>query len=95
MVLRHLIPRLGCLAAVFVDVSLGCGPVPLPAAKTPPLPVSVIQAVVGKILDFDNYEGRIGVAKTVEVRARVRGHMTKVHFQAGAVVKEGKLLYEY
>lgn len=80
--------------AVLASVFSSCGPAVPPVVETPPPPVSVSRAVVRKVLDFDNYEGRIGAAKTVEVRARVRGHVTKVHFQAGAIVKAGDLLYE-
>jgi RND family efflux transporter MFP subunit len=46
------------------------------------------------VTDFDAYEGRIAAAQKVEIRARVRGHLTKVNFQAGQIVKEGDLLYE-
>jgi RND family efflux transporter MFP subunit len=42
----------------------------------------------------DDYEGRIGAAETVEVRARVRGHLTKVGFEDGKIVDKGDLLYE-
>jgi RND family efflux transporter MFP subunit len=91
---RHISLRLGGLIAAVAGTLSGCGPATPPVAETPPPPVSVSQPVVRKVIDFDNYEGRIGAAKTVEVRARVRGHLIKIHFQAGAIVKEGELLYE-
>ena len=94
MIPRYLFPRLGGLFVVFAGVLAGCGPAPPPVAETPPPPVSVSRALERKVVDFDNYEGRMGVAKTVEVRARVRGHVTKIHFQAGAIVKKGDPLYE-
>lgn len=94
MIPRHVFARLSCLALVFGVCSFGCGPTTSPVADTPPPPVSVSQPVVRQVTDFDEYEGRIGAAKTVEVRARVRGHLIKVHFQAGSIVKEKDLLYE-
>jgi len=63
-------------------------------AETPPPPVTVSQPVLREVIEQDEYEGRIGAAENVEVRARVRGHLTKVGFQAGQMVKEGDLLYE-
>lgn len=78
---------------VLMGVLSGCDS-SVPVAEMPPPPVSVSQPLLRKVTDFDNYEGRIGAAKTVEVRARVRGHLTKVYFKDGSIVKEGELLYE-
>jgi multidrug efflux system membrane fusion protein len=80
--------------AILIVMAASCEPAAPPAAETPPPPVSVSKPVVRQITDFDDYEGRIGAGKTVEIRARVRGHLLKVHFQDGAIVKEGDLLYE-
>jgi RND family efflux transporter MFP subunit len=66
----------------------------LPVAETPPPPVSVSQPLVREVINHDDYEGRIAAVETVEVRARVRGHLIKVNFQDGQMVKEGDLLYE-
>jgi RND family efflux transporter MFP subunit len=72
----------------------GCGPNAPPVAETPPPPVSVSEPVVRDVTEQDEYEGRIGAAEKVDVRARVRGHLIKVNFQAGQIVKEGDMLYE-
>jgi RND family efflux transporter MFP subunit len=63
-------------------------------AETPPPPVTVSKPVVRDVINFDEYEGRIGYAEKVEIRARVRGHLRKVNFEDGELVKAGKLLYE-
>jgi RND family efflux transporter MFP subunit len=63
-------------------------------AETPPPPVSVSQPLVHEVIDHDDYEGRIGAVETVEVRARVRGHLVKVDFQDGQMVKKDDLLFE-
>src|SRR5258706_1830718 len=65
-----------------------------PVAETPPPPVSVSQPVTREGIDYDDYEGRIAAVETVEVRARVRGHIVKVNFQDGQMVKAGDMLYE-
>jgi RND family efflux transporter MFP subunit len=82
------------LLLVLAGALSGCGPTALPVAETPPPPVTVSQPVLRDVIEQDDYEGRIGAAQNVEVRARVRGHLIKVGFQAGQMVKEGDLLYE-
>jgi RND family efflux transporter MFP subunit len=63
-------------------------------AEPPPPPVTVSQPDVREVTDRDSYEGRIGAVDTYEVRARVRGYLVKVNFEAGQMVKAGDLLYE-
>jgi multidrug efflux system membrane fusion protein len=75
-------------------VVCGCSSSTPPVAETPPPPVSVSQPLTREVVDHDDYEGRIAAVETVEVRARVRGHIVKVNFQDGQVVKAGTLLYE-
>ena len=45
-------------------------------------------------MDEDDYNGWLEAFKTVEVRSRVRGHITKVHFNDGDIVKEGQPLFD-
>lgn len=86
--------RLGGLFALFTYLLAGCGPAAPPLAETPPPPVTVSKPVQRDVVDHDDYEGRITAAKTVEVRARVRGHLIKINFQDGQMVKAGAVLYE-
>jgi RND family efflux transporter MFP subunit len=80
---------------VFLTAALsGCGPNAPPVAETPPAPVTVSQPIVRDVTEQDDYEGRIGAAESVEVRARVRGHLTKIGFEAGQIVNKGDVLYE-
>src|SRR5262249_35573248 len=72
----------------------GCGPAAPPVAETPPPPVTVSRPVVREVTDYDDFDGRIAAIPKVEVRARVRGHLIKVNFQDGQLVREGQLLYE-
>ena len=94
MIRWHPLTRLGGSLLILTVVLSGCGPDAPPAAETPPPPVTVSQPVVRNVTDFDDYQGRIGAALKVEIRARVRGYLTKVNFQDGQIVKEGDLLYE-
>src|SRR5262249_42924084 len=79
---------------VMTGVLTGCNSSAPSVAETPPPPVSVSQPLVREVIDQDDYEGRIAAVETVEVRARVRGHLVKVNFQDGQMVKEGDLLFE-
>src|SRR6516225_9272713 len=94
MISRH--PLIGetSLLVILTCSLTGCGTNAPPVAETPPPPVSVSQPLIREVIDHDDYEGRLGAVETVEVRARVRGHLVKVNFQDGQLVKEGDLLFE-
>jgi len=75
---------LGCVVAA------GCGGTK-PAEKTKEAPrVTVAHPITRTLTDEAEYNGWLEAFKTVEVRARVRGHIAKVHFQDGDMVTEGK-----
>src|SRR5689334_24219489 len=93
MIRRHRLLGLTSGLVVLTGILSGCDS-SLPVAETPPPTVSVSQPLVREIIDKDDYEGRIGAVETVEVRARVRGHIIKVNFQDGQVVKKGDPLFE-
>jgi RND family efflux transporter MFP subunit len=78
---------------VLTGVLYGCSSNP-PVSETPPPPVSVSQPLYQDVVDHDDYEGRIVAVKSVEVRARVSGHLTKVNFKDGQMVTEKDLLFE-
>jgi RND family efflux transporter MFP subunit len=56
--------------------------------------VTVAHPVVRTLVDEDDYNGWLEAYKSVDVRARVRGHIIKVHFQDGDFVKEGQPLFD-
>jgi RND family efflux transporter MFP subunit len=56
--------------------------------------VTVAHPVVRELTDEDDYNGWLVAFKTVEVRSRVRGHIMKVHFHEGDIVKEGQPLFD-
>jgi len=62
-------------------------------AQQAPPPVTVASPVVKEIVEDDEFVGRFDAAETVEVRARVSGYLQEVHFQDGALVQAGDLLY--
>jgi RND family efflux transporter MFP subunit len=56
--------------------------------------VFVSQPVVRQVTDFEEFSGRTDAMRSVEIRARVTGYLSKVHFKEGSEVKEGDLLFE-
>jgi multidrug efflux system membrane fusion protein len=87
---RHL-ARIG--ACIFGLSLAGCE-ADTSLVKTEPPVVTVSQPIEKDITDYDQYTGRLEPAESVEVRARVRGELTGIHFTDGAIVKAGALLYE-
>lgn len=59
----------------------------------PPAPVTVAKPVVRDVVDNDEFIGRFQAVDEVQVRARVGGYLQEVHFQDGAMVKQGDLLF--
>jgi membrane fusion protein, multidrug efflux system len=90
---RHSIPWLTGATLALLGVLCGCSNPP-PVTETPPPPVSLSQPVVRDVTDYDDYEGRIAAVEMVEVRARVRGHLIKINFKDGEMVKENAPLFE-
>ncbi|MGO7179588.1 efflux RND transporter periplasmic adaptor subunit [Rhizobium brockwellii] len=77
---------LGCIAAFM----------PLPAlaqSAPPPPPVTVAKPVVRDVVDSDEFIGRFEPVDEVSVRSRVGGYLQEIHFQDGALVKQGDLLF--
>jgi RND family efflux transporter MFP subunit len=86
------------LASLLVAIGLitGCkpegnGPGGPPQAATPE--VTVAKPVAKRLTDWDEFSGRLSARDRVEVRARVSGYLTKVHFKEGTEVKAGDALF--
>ena len=78
--------------AVLLLALTGCRKAP-PAQQQGPLPVNVITAVEKEVTEWDEFTGRIEAVESVDVRPRVSGYITEIHFKAGAVVNKGDLLF--
>ena len=65
-----------------------------PAAAAPPPPTVTVGApLVREVNEWDDYVGRFEPSRSVEVRPRVSGAITAVHFTDGAIVRKGQLLF--
>src|SRR5947209_7735280 len=58
-----------------------------------PLPVNVLTVVEKEVNEWDEFTGRLEAVESVEIRPRVSGYITEIHFEAGAIIKKGDLLY--
>ena len=58
-----------------------------------PLPVNVVTVVEKEVKEWDEFTGRLEAVESVEIRPRVSGYITEIHFEAGAIIKKGDLLY--
>ncbi|WP_299848773.1 efflux RND transporter periplasmic adaptor subunit [uncultured Roseovarius sp.] len=66
--------------------------VPAQAQQGPP-PVTVAKPVVKEIIENDEFVGRFEAKSEIELRARVSGYLSEVHFVDGRLVERGDLLF--
>jgi RND family efflux transporter MFP subunit len=64
-----------------------------PSAAPPPPAVTIAQPVERKVAEWDEFTGRFQAVDTVEIRARVSGYLTEIHFTDGQMVKAGDPLF--
>jgi len=56
--------------------------------------VTVTRGILTPVRDYLEYNGYLDTTETVEVRARVKGLLTAIHFTEGSEVKKGDPLYD-
>lgn len=61
--------------------------------QMPPAPVTLASVETRELVEWEEFTGRVEAVETVELRPRVSGYITEVHFQAGALVKKGEVLF--
>src|SRR6185437_2338365 len=81
-----------CAAFLFVFLT-GSGCKKASVTQPPALPVNVVTVVEKEVNEWDEFTGRLDPVESVEIRPRVSGYITEIHFEAGAIVKKGDLLY--
>ena len=89
--------RLRLLALATVGLSLtGCGGGnggDGDMAQMPPAGVGVAEVVVKPVVEWDDFTGRIQAVNSVQLQPRITGYIDEVHFDEGAIVDEGDLLF--
>jgi len=59
----------------------------------PPPTVTISSSEQSQIIDWEIATARVQAIEAVEVRPRVSGHLTEVHFAAGQIVHKGDVLF--
>jgi multidrug efflux system membrane fusion protein len=95
---RLILVAAGVLAAVGTGIYLAvpsrlvAAPAEAPAA--PPAPKVTVAPVEQQLVtEYEELTGRVEALETVELRARVSGHVEEVRFQAGQLVNQGDVLF--
>jgi multidrug efflux system membrane fusion protein len=65
-----------------------------PASMPPPPQVSVAKVEVRTVQDWHDFTGRLEAVNSVDLRARVSGHIEAVRFVEGAKVKKDQVLFQ-
>src|SRR3984893_17230997 len=88
------IPRVGRLAVLVAAAALsGCGQGQQQQGAAPPPAVTVANPVQRTVVDQDEYVGRFAAVESVEIRSRLSGYLSAIHFTDGQMVKKGDLLF--
>lgn len=66
-----------------------------PGGGAPPAPpkVTVAEPLLMPVTEYGEYTGRATAVETVEIRPRATGHLQRVAFHEGDIVKKGDLLF--
>ena len=88
--MKHLFfAHVGLSLVLFAEI--GCRKASAP--QQAPLPVNVVTVIEKEVNEWDEFTGRLEAVESVEIRPRVSGYITEIHFDAGAIIKKGDLLY--
>jgi RND family efflux transporter MFP subunit len=79
------------IPTIAMALFVGCKKAPPP--NPGPLPVNVVTVIEKEVNEWDEFTGRLEAVESVEIRPRVSGYITEIHFEAGAIIKKGALLY--
>src|SRR6478735_7798022 len=87
-----LVPSYCLISAILFMIMTGCGAKEIVVSPEAPK-VTIMHPEQRELSDHEEFNGWMAADKTVEVRARVRGHIMSVNFTDGQFVKKGDLLF--
>ena len=77
---------------LFGPKTSGVGGAP-PQGAMPPPTVTVAHPLERDVIEWAEYTGQFAAVEYVELRARVSGYLTEIHFKDGQQVAKGDLLF--
>jgi len=80
-------------AAMLLVTLAGCDRGQQQSAARPAPTVTVAKPVQRTVVDYDEYVGRFVAVDSVEIRSRLSGYLSAIHFTDGQMVKKGDLLF--
>jgi membrane fusion protein, multidrug efflux system len=80
-------------ALLAAAVLAGCGQGQQQESAAEPPAVTVANPVQRTVVDQDEYVGRFAALDSVEIRSRLSGYLSGIHFKDGQMVKKGDLLF--
>lgn len=83
----------GAVAALMAAALMGCGGGDAPQGEAAPATVEVMEVQMRPLVLSRNLPGRIEPVRVAEVRARVAGVVLHRHFEEGADVEAGEVLF--
>jgi RND family efflux transporter MFP subunit len=88
---------MNCVAKLLYPLALlgfisGCGRGTAPAPAPSTVDLVVAEPITKRIVEWDEYTGRLEAIEFVEIRARVGGYLQEIHFTEGQIVKKDDLL---
>ena len=91
---QSLINALLLFTCLILIMACGENEAPSGQSQMPPLEVDVAKPLKKLIIDWDEYTGRFEALETVQVHARVTGHLRAIKFKDGQFVSKGDILFE-
>ena len=79
--------------AMLLVTLAGCDRGQQQRAAFPTPTVTVAKPVQRTVVDYDEYVGRFVAVDSVEIRSRLSGYLSAIHFTDGQMVKKGDLLF--
>lgn len=93
--LRLFVSQPSSTLAAFVALAVAaCATPAAQSAPPPPSAVTVAHAIERNITESSEFTGRLEAVHKVDVRPRVSGLISSVHFTEGAIVHRGDVLFE-
>ncbi len=88
-----LLPRFALVGTLALALVACTGDGGFGAMQMPPTEVNIATVVAKPVTQWDEFTGRIETVESVDVRPRVGGFLTGLHFDEGGMVAQGDLLF--